>query len=309
MTEFDKTDWKILKSLFSNSRTPISTLAKEARISKAGCFYRLKRLETSGLITGYKAKINMSKLGFNTYAVYLKLFDIDQDEEKILIDALKKIGGLKWLVTSTGAWDLMLSVEAKNNLEFHEKLGEILKAGKRNILEHETAIVLSTRRLWLSDVETIPEELSESATVEEKIDLTDIKILDRLHQNARIESSVISRELGLTAEAVSYRIKNLVKRGIIHSFGLYVNLELLGLDWYQVQFLLNNPKEADIILPKIVAAGDVGYVVKTLGKWNFEVHLYCRNIQDFRIKLLKLRSLMSGSIRDYETNIILKKHT
>jgi len=308
--DIDKTDWKILNALLENSRLAMSAIARKARISKQSCFYRIKRLESEGLITGYRAKINSAKLGYSTYSVYLRLFNVTAEDEQELIKKILTIENVRWLVNSTGKWDMMFAVAARNNIEFDSILRTVLNMSHKHILDYETAIILSTKDIWLRKFEQQPAELIESATSDiEKIDETDKKILELLQENARMESTKISSLVGITAEAVSYRIKNLVKKGVIHLFTVNIDKEKLGLSWYQIQFLLSNQAQDDkSLISKLLMTEDVGYIVKTLGKWNFEIHIYCRNIEEFRTKLLRIRSQLAGNVMEYETNIILKKY-
>ncbi|MEM4637733.1 MAG: hypothetical protein QXK76_01740 [Candidatus Woesearchaeota archaeon] len=52
----------------------------------------------------------------------------------------------------------------------------------------------------------------------------------------------------------------------------------------------------------------VNYIVRMIGKWNFEINMYCKNVGEFRNNLNKIREALSENIRDYYTNIIFEKH-
>ena len=70
----DGIDKIILNELISNARTPINQIAIKASISGAAVHQRIKKLETSGLISGSHIKLNPKILGFKTMAfigVYL----------------------------------------------------------------------------------------------------------------------------------------------------------------------------------------------------------------------------------------------
>lgn len=59
----DQTDRKILNELQKNARISIQQLSKIVNLSGPAVSRRIQFLEDSGIITGYKATINASKLG------------------------------------------------------------------------------------------------------------------------------------------------------------------------------------------------------------------------------------------------------
>lgn len=62
MFKLDRIDFKILRVLSDNGRITKSALAEKVGLSPSPCWERLRRLESSGLITGYRAEINLRKL-------------------------------------------------------------------------------------------------------------------------------------------------------------------------------------------------------------------------------------------------------
>ncbi|MGF1681703.1 Lrp/AsnC family transcriptional regulator [Photobacterium minamisatsumaniensis] len=58
----DRYDLKILQILQENGRITKSGLAEEINLSISPCWERVKRLESSGIIEGYGAKINTAQL-------------------------------------------------------------------------------------------------------------------------------------------------------------------------------------------------------------------------------------------------------
>ena len=64
----DRTDFQILKILQENARTTIKQISTEVNLSAPSVTERIRRLEDSGIIIGYHAKINPSKLSRNIIA-------------------------------------------------------------------------------------------------------------------------------------------------------------------------------------------------------------------------------------------------
>ena len=64
----DRTDLRILDALQSDGRLTNAELAERVGLSLSPCWRRLKRLEESGVITGYQALLNRKALGLGVTA-------------------------------------------------------------------------------------------------------------------------------------------------------------------------------------------------------------------------------------------------
>lgn len=70
MTEsLDPTDWAILAELQRDARLPLTELGRRVNLSASAATERLRRLETAGVITGYRAEIDLGKVGYPVLAV------------------------------------------------------------------------------------------------------------------------------------------------------------------------------------------------------------------------------------------------
>jgi Lrp/AsnC family leucine-responsive transcriptional regulator len=70
MTEsLDSTDWSILVEVQRDGRIPLTELGRRVNLSASATTERVKRLEATGVITGYRADIDLAKAGFTVLAV------------------------------------------------------------------------------------------------------------------------------------------------------------------------------------------------------------------------------------------------
>lgn len=70
MTEtLDATDWAILVELQRDGRIPLTELGRRVNLSASAATERLKRLESSGVIRGYRAEVDLGKVGYAVLAV------------------------------------------------------------------------------------------------------------------------------------------------------------------------------------------------------------------------------------------------
>jgi len=68
-TQLDGTDVKLIGLLYENARTPITELARAVGMTAPSVNERLKRLEESGVISGYRIDINPVALGYSLMAI------------------------------------------------------------------------------------------------------------------------------------------------------------------------------------------------------------------------------------------------
>lgn len=65
----DATDWAILAELQQDGRLPLTELGRRVSLSASAATERVKRLESMGVITGYRAEVDLGKVGFPVLAV------------------------------------------------------------------------------------------------------------------------------------------------------------------------------------------------------------------------------------------------
>jgi Lrp/AsnC family transcriptional regulator, leucine-responsive regulatory protein len=63
LLELDGIAWKILENLQNHARMSFAELGRKVGLSTPAVAERVRRLEEAGVITGYHASINMTKLG------------------------------------------------------------------------------------------------------------------------------------------------------------------------------------------------------------------------------------------------------
>ncbi|MFF0268014.1 Lrp/AsnC family transcriptional regulator [Kribbella sp. NPDC004536] len=70
MTEsLDPTDWAIINELQDDARLSLTQLGRRVNLSASATTERVRRLETLGVITGYRAEVDLTKVGYPVLAV------------------------------------------------------------------------------------------------------------------------------------------------------------------------------------------------------------------------------------------------
>lgn len=120
--KIDTIDKKILKTLQKNAKITNAKLSKEIGLSPAPTLERVRKLESNGIISGYHAKLDKSKigLGVSTYV----MVSLKGHNKKNLISFIEKIKDVENIVEChhiTGSGDFILKVVAKD-IESYQKL-------------------------------------------------------------------------------------------------------------------------------------------------------------------------------------------
>lgn len=67
--DLDETDWAILGELQRDGRLPLTELGRRVSLSASATTERVRRLESLGIIAGYRADVDLAKVGFTVLAV------------------------------------------------------------------------------------------------------------------------------------------------------------------------------------------------------------------------------------------------
>ena len=113
----DDTSWQILAILQENARIPFKELGKQVKLSAPAVAERVRKLEEAGVITRYRAELNLEKLGLPIMAfVTLKSFADKCDELKILLHKCPEVQSC-YRVTGSDHYLAKVSVTSVGHLE------------------------------------------------------------------------------------------------------------------------------------------------------------------------------------------------
>jgi Lrp/AsnC family transcriptional regulator for asnA, asnC and gidA len=136
----DGIDKTILKHLMQDARTSILGIAREIGISGAAVHQRLRKLESSGLISGSKLIINPKVLGYNTMA-YVGVHLDNASKYSSAIKRLKEIPEVVESHYTTGNWSIFIKILCKDNTHLMKVLNEEIQFIK-GVARTETFISL-----------------------------------------------------------------------------------------------------------------------------------------------------------------------
>jgi len=96
-SELDRIDRRIIAALVEDGRMSITELATRVGLSKTPCQYRLKKLIDSGVISGFRATLNQTKIGLDHIAfTSVKLSDTREAALEAFNAAVQKIAEVEF---------------------------------------------------------------------------------------------------------------------------------------------------------------------------------------------------------------------
>ena len=119
--KIDRTDKKILEILQKNAKITNAKLSKQIGLSPAPTLERVRKLESRGIISGYHAKLNMSKvgLGVSTF-VMVSLKGHNKKNLQSFLDKIKDVENIVECHHITGSGDFILRIVAEDIESYQE---------------------------------------------------------------------------------------------------------------------------------------------------------------------------------------------
>lgn len=275
--KLDAFDKKLLYELDRNSRTELATLAKKLQRSKPFVFYRMKRLEDGGIITSYTAIVDMSKLGYFTFRVYLKLQQMTTEETQKLVahvrDNLKQV----WTITTMhGRWDIALFLGVKKIDEFHDIWESIMLKYKKHIKGYNIAVyapIYNFNRTFFIETKEEPLTRIYGSGEKEDIDELDNNILQFYGPSVRTPAVEIAKKLKVSPDTVRSRIKKLEQRKVIVGYKIGLNLEKLGFVSFRVDLQLTSTHRSKELFEYCRMHKNIYQINRTIGGADFEIEV------------------------------------
>ena len=126
-TKIDEKDLEIIKLLAENSRIPIFKIAEKTKLTPKTITSRIKNLEESNIIVGYRTLSDLEKLGYQYFKVHFNLHNLTQEKENQLRQFIKQDPNIIYDNEVLGGDDIEIDVQVKSLLELKALISEIKK--------------------------------------------------------------------------------------------------------------------------------------------------------------------------------------
>lgn len=123
----DRLDYRILDILQKEGRLPMTELAQRVGLSATPCTERVRRLERSGVITGYHARVNPHALGKSLLVfVEIKLSAKSGDVFERVKKEMMFVPEVMECHLVSGDFDYLIKARIGEMAEYRRLLGDIL---------------------------------------------------------------------------------------------------------------------------------------------------------------------------------------
>ncbi|MGZ3644027.1 MAG: Lrp/AsnC family transcriptional regulator [Ktedonobacteraceae bacterium] len=134
----DETGWHILEALQENARLSFSELGQRVGLSSPAVAERVRRMEDAGIITGYRAEVNIAKIGYPITAI-IRVSNSPGERCARLTASTQSIPEVLECYRVTGSDSLIMKVMAASVEHLELLIDRISEHGQLT-----TSIVLST---------------------------------------------------------------------------------------------------------------------------------------------------------------------
>ncbi|BBY50553.1 Lrp/AsnC family transcriptional regulator [Mycolicibacterium sp. GCM10028919] len=140
MTSLDRLDLEILRKLSDDARTGVVELSSALGISRNTVQSRVRRLEESGVLTGYQPRVDLAEAGLAVQAFVA--LEINQVGMASVVSGLARIPQVLEVHATTGREDLLVRVATATQAELQELVVHILAIP--GVVHSSTTLALTT---------------------------------------------------------------------------------------------------------------------------------------------------------------------
>ena len=140
-----------------------------------------------------------------------------------------------------------------------------------------------------------------------KVDNRDKEILRLLNKDARMSSKAIGMQINSSREVTDYRIKRLLKSGLISSYITIINDQVLGFNAYLLLLQLQNytKEDEERIISFLAGHPFIKWVLKCGGDFDFQTIVVSRSPQELARIIDEIDSFCGKMLRKYNLALVI----
>lgn len=285
MTKIDLKDRKILYELDLNCRQSNTQIGKKVGLKKDVVAYRIKTMLDEGIIKNFWTAINTFMLGYDVFRIYITFQYVNQNTKNEIIEHFINYRNT-WAVKShKGEINLAVIVWTKNNLEFYQFWDETLDKyedyfAKAIVSVYVQAFCYKKSYLLQEDyVESDREVYRLACGVKPfEIDETDYNLLNEIAVNARMPLIELAEKFNFSSQTINYRLKNLIKSGVIQAFRVNIDLSKINMQHFKVDIYLKEHKKRKAIWNYLKEKHYFEYLNVSVGWCDLEPEFVVKNV-------------------------------
>jgi len=307
----DLKDQKIFVELFKNGRAPYSTISKNSHMSKDVVRYRIDKLIKEGIMTNITTIIDIKKLGWSSSLVFFKFMNLDKIKIKQFISCLIENPFVVEILEFAGSWDFAASFQHKDTLHLNQIVSN-LETNFPFLIDHYSIFFISENIFLPYNVlfEKYAFQFPSIKIQPYKTDNLDLKILSALSTDGRKSLASLEEELNENRMTIYYRMKKMIKSGLIQHFRPNMFTEKLGLHWYIIKIKLSNrsDKKIKVLINRLKSFKQTNYIILGFGAADIIFHMQVKVVQELQDIIYMLREDFSDEIKSIEFDNTIKDY-
>ncbi len=309
----DRIDRKLLYLLDRNCRQSATQLGKALRIHRNVVLYRMRRLEETGVIRGYFTEVDLKKLGFSTFRLFLRLGGQTPADEQRLVAFLAQLPQTIWLFQTKGRYDIDLVYATQDQKGFSEFLDDLNMQFNSIIEERRIGVLVQihhfTKDYLVADrrASSTPRAFEETAYA---VDGLDEEMLLHLADHAKTPFVELARLTQRSINTIKERLRTLEKKKVILAYRPFIDTEKTGYTYYKLHMNLRNYTRQEYLGITAFFAMHPGtvYFTKYLNGDDLEIELHLKGDQELETLLGEVRAHFGKAIRETYVLVFAKEH-
>lgn len=309
--KLDKKDIAIIRELEKNSRIQFNQLGKIVGLRGETVEYRIEKFRKADLILRFFAEPNLWKIGLVPYRLYLKMTNMPKSVEEKFKNKFSTHPNIQFFAACDGQWDFILRFLLRDENEFKVEIVKIMNEYGVYIQRKNIAITMYDAYLpmtFFTGGDKIARISTEQEKKSDKLDEKDFQILYYLCEDARMPTTKIAKNIGISSDAVSYRIKKLKDDRVIKYFASWFNMYSLGYEYHKIFiwfYRVSSEKETEIIR-YCEQHPNISFLTRVIGDWDVELDVWVKNTTELHELVWVIKNKFSDTIRDHINLSVLR---
>jgi Lrp/AsnC family transcriptional regulator for asnA, asnC and gidA len=272
-------------------------------------------MQDEGIIKNFWTEINTTKLGYSIYRIYINYQDVGTDVRDEIIQYFSSYKNAWAVLSVKGPIDLDVLLWVKDSHEFSKFWNKTLEKYGKYFANHTISILTGgiaykKSYLVLEDEKESEREyfILKSGGKTVQISEVDAQLLNQLASNARTPLVDLAKKIGCSSQIINYRMKNLIKNGIILAFRVGIDISKLGLQNSVIDIYLKDYSQRKNIIDYMKNNPYVEYIIEPVGWCDIQFELMVKG-NDHLIKILEdIDTKFPGAIRRQDFWMSKKYH-
>ncbi len=267
---------EILAVVQTDAELPIQRIAELTGFASHSVRYHIGNLQSRGVIGQPLPFINVYRLGYTEYVLYLSLSAEGQTNRQALLEELSQTQAVSWLLQVGSQYQYVVSICALHVQHVAAVLNSVCKQFGNVFAEKEMILRLAFTyygRRYLSDTNYVPNRLHVGGADElVEVDDIDRKVLSAMAHGEYKSISHLSRLTGIPNTTLERRKRRLEEEHVIDGYTYQLSAEDIGVQQFKLLLGVKgmSPSLTAALFEFCEERSEVIFFVECIGSWDYE---------------------------------------